>query len=225
MLSFEDTPATATVEVVAPETELQTENSRIVQKAKSIVITSDAQNAFAANFLIEIKGAAKRVVDFFADSKKKAHEAWKAICANEKTLTDPLEDAERIVKRTMAAYAEAQEKLREEALAKAQAEAMKLQAQAEKALKKGDGEKAEELQVKAAMTAAEVNYIPTKTSGVSYSKVWKWRITDADLIPREYLIPNEKHLNAVAKATGGALKVPGIEFYQETQIAAKAHKQ
>jgi len=222
MLAFDTLEVKNEVQEPRPEVRLKTENSMIVTEAESIVIKSDADNAAAAEFLTIIKGAAKKVVEFFSDSKRKAAEAHKAICANEKAMLSPLENAETIVKRKIGTWIDAQTRLRIEAERKAAAEAAKLQAQAEKAMKKGNEEKAEELHVQAAMTAASVDYVPQKTEGVHSVKVWKWKVVDESKIPREYLVPNEKVLNAVAKSSGGVMKIPGIEFYPETSIVARA---
>ena len=206
-----------------PEAKLKNENSMIVSEANSIEITTDADNAEAATFLMKIKGASKKVVEFFAPSKKAASEAHKAICANEKTMLRPLEDAEAIVKRKIRAWLDAQEKLRIEAERKAAEEAAKLQAKADKAMKKGEEEKAQELQLQAAMAVARVDYAPQKTAGVHSMKVWRWKVVDETAIPREYLVPNEAALNALAKSTRGSMKISGIEFYEETSIVAKAN--
>lgn len=60
-----------------------------------------------------------------------------------------------------------------------------------------------------------------KAAGTSYRTTWKARVVDASLIPREYLIPDEKMLAAMAKAAKGPSKIPGVEFYSEKTIGGR----
>lgn len=55
---------------------------------------------------------------------------------------------------------------------------------------------------------------PTKLAGAA--KVWKFKITDPSLVPREYLTVDETLVRrAVA---GGSREIPGVEIYQEDQL-------
>ena len=55
--------------------------------------------------------------------------------------------------------------------------------------------------------------------GLGSRKVWKWRITDKTLIPREYLTVNEIVLNALSKTAKSHPEViPGIEFYEDLEM-------
>ncbi len=60
-----------------------------------------------------------------------------------------------------------------------------------------------------------------KVSGVSLRENWSFRIVDENLIPREYLKPDEKLLGEVARSMKGKIKVPGVEFFSETGISSK----
>lgn len=46
--------------------------------------------------------------------------------------------------------------------------------------------------------------------GISPRETWTFEVEDADAIPREFLIPDEKRLKKIAKAQGAALMVPGL---------------
>ncbi|OGV45825.1 MAG: hypothetical protein A2017_18160 [Lentisphaerae bacterium GWF2_44_16] len=219
------------IQETKPEIQLQNENSLLVKKAQGIVIASDAENTVAAEFLTSIKGAAKKVKDFFADSKKKAHEAWKAVCGNEAKMLSPLEQAEEIVKKKISAYIETQNRLRFESERKAAEEAARLQKQADKAMKKGDTEMGESLQLEAAMTVAQVAYIPQKNEGISMRYSWNWEVEDITKIPREYLTVDAGLLDSIAKTQKADAnskpadflrKIPGIKFFTKSTIAAKA---
>lgn len=115
------------------------------------------------------------------------------------------------------AWREKQEAAQKEAerLAKAgkQAEAAKATAEAEKAAQKAEErrQQAAEVQVVAPTLASSVG----KVEGLSFRTNWKMRILDVSLIPREYLIPDEKKLNNLSVSSQGSLKIPGVEFYSE----------
>ena len=69
--------------------------------------------------------------------------------------------------------------------------------------------------LKLAPPAPAIKSVP----GLGSRKVWKWRITDKTLIPREYLTVNEIVLNALAKtAKTHPEQIPGIEFYEDLEM-------
>jgi len=60
--------------------------------------------------------------------------------------------------------------------------------------------------------------IQTKVEGLGSRKVWKWRCSNLDQVPRAYLMLNEKLLNSLATSTKGSQQIPGIEFYQDVEM-------
>lgn len=225
---------TAQVEVVEDEkTKLQrTIVSPIIAWAKGLVIKTAADFEKAGDYLVShIKDGQKKIDVLFDPTIKAAHEAHREACAAKKAMRDPLDEAERIAKDKLKAYKEEVARLQREAerkaiaeAAKLQEEAAKLQAQSAKALAKGDESKAQEkaeAAEAASVQAAQVQVAAVapaplkKFAGFSIRKVWKWKVVDAARIPREYLVPNEAALNALAKSTKGSMKIDGIEFYEE----------
>lgn len=85
------------------------------------------------------------------------------------------------------------------------------------------GDKQAEAQQEAAAIQAEPVYIPPvilpketpKIQGLSFRTAWKYRITTEALIPRQYLIPDEKKIGAVIRASQGKINIPGITPYEE----------
>lgn len=61
--------------------------------------------------------------------------------------------------------------------------------------------------------------VPT-VAGIATKKVWKFRVTDASLVPDDYKIIDEKKLGALARAMKGTVKVPGVEFYADDSLSA-----
>lgn len=62
-----------------------------------------------------------------------------------------------------------------------------------------------------------------KVAGLSMRTVYRARVVNAAIVPREWLIVNEAALLKFAEATQGVAPVPGVEFYAET-IAASARR-
>lgn len=58
----------------------------------------------------------------------------------------------------------------------------------------------------------------TKVAGLGSRKVWRWRITNKLLVPREYLAINETLLNALSKSLKQPDAIPGIEFYPDIEM-------
>lgn len=57
-------------------------------------------------------------------------------------------------------------------------------------------------------------------SGVSFREAYDVVIVDPKLVPREYLIVDEKKIKAVVKASRGTIMIPGVRVTQTTQVAA-----
>lgn len=62
--------------------------------------------------------------------------------------------------------------------------------------------------------------IKPEIKGQSERKIWKARVIDASLVPREWMIPNLQGLDAFAKSTRGAMKIAGVEMYEETTMSS-----
>jgi len=167
-----------------------------------------------------IEEARKAITKPLDEAKKKAMDLFR----------DPLElltRAEKFVKKAILDFQQRQEKVRREQEAKLREqqrkEAERLQKRAEKAESKGQEEKAEELKQQAEeKQAINPTVAPTfeKTKGISTKKIWKFKIVDIKSIPREYMMPDEKAIGQIVRATKGTLQIPGVEIYSEETIAA-----
>ena len=140
------------------------------------------------------------------------------------------EKAEQEAARQRAAEAEARakaEQARSEADTASAAERKKLLAQAEAAERKAAAAavKAEEKSEQAAASFAPAVHVQTsapRVTGLATSKIWKAEVIDANLVPREFLLVDEKRLDKFAKAMKEQAKVPGVRFYAQEVLSAKA---
>jgi hypothetical protein len=75
----------------------------------------------------------------------------------------------------------------------------------------------------AKVTAAVVVLAPVKipSQEVITKKNWKFKIVNAQQVPLQFCIPNEKLLQSLATSMKEAASVPGVEFYFEETISAR----
>jgi hypothetical protein len=98
-------------------------------------------------------------------------------------------------------------------------EAKKLQAKAESIVDRAEAE-ADTLEMRASIvTAPTIRHEEPKAKGLAMKTLWYAKVVNADIVPNEYKVVNEKALDDIAKATKGAIKIPGVEFYSKS-IAA-----
>lgn len=222
---------------------LESEVPAVVQQANAITVTDPASAAKAADFLRTIKTMLGRVADAYDGIVEAAHKAHKTAVAKRKEFTDPLQQAESVIKRRIGDYQMAEErkrreledKLRREAEEAARIETERLRAAEETrrleeamALEaSGDKVAADEILeapvVVEQVIAAPVIVAPTapKLEGVSGRTTWRYRIINAALIPREYLMPNETMIGGTVRAQKDKTKIPGVEVYPDTSISAR----
>lgn len=203
------------VEKFSPEIEM------LASGAAQIAVRTNEERSAAVTFIREkIKPWQARVMDYFAPTKESAHKTWKGIVAQEKEVLTKLDEVERRVKDAILVFDREQEKIRreEEARLRAEAEA-KAEAERDRLLREAKKLKGEE-KTEAVMQALAVSPEPVaapppvmRTGHDSTGTTWKARVVDITLVPRAYLLPDQKALDAVARETKGAEKIPGVEFY------------
>jgi hypothetical protein len=96
-----------------------------------------------------------------------------------------------------------------------------LELKASKAEERGNTDKAIALTQMAVSTVAPVIRTDApKIAGQSVREVWMFQIEDASLIPRQYLMPDEKKLGQLARMMKAEAKLPGVRFYSENRVAS-----
>jgi hypothetical protein len=209
---------------------IKAEVATVVEAARSLQITTPVQYTGAADFLKGLKAAQKHVVGHFEKMKAATYAAWKSVTKEESDMLTPLTEAEVLVKRGMLAFQQEQENIR-------QAEQRRLQAAADETARK-ERERLEKEAAKlktpelrearlehAAAVIAPVVQVAAVTpviAGQSVRKTWKARVVNSDAVPRAWLMVNEKSLAAFAVATKGAVKVDGVEFYEDSTLASSS---
>ena len=200
-------------------------------RAKAIIVNSDDTYKEAGEFLRDIKTLHKAITEHHDPMIKAAHEAHRVSIAAKKKFTDPLDEAERLVKPKMAIYVreielakqKEREKLEREAREKAEAEALQRAKEAEAAGDKASAEQILQEAVDSPPVILESKDDKPQSEGVSTKKTWKWRLKDESKVDRKYMIVDEKKINALVRALGKVAQetVGGIEVFEEINVSVK----
>lgn len=211
--------------------------SELTEETQSLValaatpVTTPAEYADAADDVKRIKGALKRVTAIRGLMAAAARQAIiKLFGASEDDVQraeKDLKNAETARKRAMIAFDQEQKRQQREAQLAAEAAAGKererLLARSAKAEASGNMAKAAVLEHQALTVVAPVLMRETpRISGQSIREIWKYRIRDASLLPREYTMPDDKKIGGVVRAMRGDTSIPGVEVYSESSLASSA---
>ena len=221
-----------------PEIEvIKSEALTIPEKAK-LILVKDAETMAAANsFFLTIKGLRKKIGEALDPLIAANFQAHKVAVAKKKELEAPLVLAEGWLNSQISNYHQEQEKIRraeenrllkialeEEAARRKKAEEEKL---AQAALLEAAGAKDEADQlVSEAIQETEAPVIieqPKATTpkvemnGMAMVTNWKFRVTNDNLIPRQYLSVDESKIGAIVRSQKENTNIPGIQVYPETK--------
>jgi hypothetical protein len=175
-----------------PDGALTARSKQVLDLAKTVPCETQVQREKAAKILVGIKKEIKEVEAQRDEFAKPAFALYKKAREKAKPILDPLEQAEVVLKDRIAKGLDADNERTAKALAAA----------------KSAGE------VTAVVTSA-----PAELAGVSFRKIPKYRVTDEALVPRKFLTINHAKIQLALKEDRDT-PIPGIEFYDETSVAA-----
>ena len=134
-----------------------------------------------------------------------------------KSFTERLGGIQASVRGKLGAYASRQE------LERRKAEEAARKAQAELQAKLNDEAKAanvEPVQIMEPALPKQHTVVRSESGGsATQRKVWKFEVTDAQAVPREYLVVNESLVRQ--HVANGVREIPGVRIYEDIQIALK----
>jgi len=228
------------VTVFDGQNDLQNEVAPIAERAQHITIYDQITRDDAMRLIRTLKGAQKRVEDYWRPIKAGEYESWKRICAREAEMLMPLKQTEKIVKDKVSTFDDALERVRIAEQRRLQAEAdARAEAERQRLLKQAEKLKTAELR-EARIAEAESLSAPTvvlppavaKSEGESTVHRWKARLIDITELIRAaangnplaigLLEFNQVAANRQAVASKNHIEVPGVEFYCEQSLAVKA---
>jgi hypothetical protein len=205
--------------------EIQASIPRLVAQAQDLEIVDNDDYLTSGTLLDLVLDRQKKITDFFEEPAKQANNVHKFITSLRATLLTPLQQVEELMKGRRRDFRTKQERKRrlkeeeERKLAKEQAEqeAIREAAQLEEI---GETEAANTIIERAASAPPPPVVVPStipKEQGKSVRKVYKFRITNAKLIKREFLMPDESNIGSIVSRLGpdAASIVGGIEVYPD----------
>ena len=210
------------VNLTPQEDEVTKEVATVEVQANALKVIDTASYLAAGELWKSIKTLRAKIADTFDDIIKAAHLAHKKAIEKKKMHDDPLNAAERLVKKEMERFDTEQERIRKaeedrlQEIAQKEAEDRRLE-EALAAEKAGRKEEAAAI-IETPVTIAPVviaKVTPKMEGGPVYRTIWKFRIMNAALIPREYLMPDEVKIGGIVRSMKSAVSIPGIEAYEE----------
>lgn len=219
-------------ELMTIKTEVEPKTKDMQEETQAIQVRTHAEAEAASALRNAIKEGIDQITKKLAPSKKRAHEAHRAICALEKELLAPWQAAEVAVAGKIASWHQEEERKRREAQRQAEKEERERRERealeaAEAAQAAGDREAADAILEEA--TTAPVHAPPpppTPTvAGTSFRQGWEFEIVKPDLLKRDFLMADEKAIRAAVNRMGtSAHRVVGpgaLRIYRKTTVARR----
>lgn len=203
------------------------ETQLIVKEAQGIVIKTQADYIIAGELRKRIKGKIKEIDERRKSLTLPLDGVKKSIMAMFNPMLELLEKGVARIDNGVIAYSEEQDRKAREAQAKADEEARKEREKAESRAKeleaKGKFEKAQAMQDKADnIIAPVITSAAPKISGQTIKEMWDFEIIDIDIIPRQYLIPNEVLLRKTVSASSGKILISGIKIFSKKIVSGRS---
>ncbi len=155
------------------------------------------------DYEIPNEDAAETVAEILTDT----HNKIKEIDAKRKTITKPILEAKRAADALFKPAINALEEVKVLLKGKLTTFTRQQEEARKEALESGD--------VSQALATPE----PQAPEGVATRRVWTFEVTDAEAIPREYLILDTAEVKEEMKRKGPEnVEIPGIRIYQETKV-------
>ena len=206
---------------IPPEAENATKAALAYAEAVHVEVTTPDQYLSAGDVLKQVKARGKALEELRVKLTAPILAAKKNIDEMFRNPIARLSLAEGQIKSAMVFYDrevqrkadEERRRLQAEADAKAEAERKRLAEAAAKARE----EKAAEVQAPQVQVTVPV----VKVGGTQMRDCWKYRVVNADLVPREFLAIDEKKLGQHARANRDTVPVAGVEFYNEPTMAVR----
>lgn len=202
--------------------ELKNQAPVLMEATRQVAISDSHSYAIAGELWLRLKIFREKWLEKMAPIKKSADQTHKMIVALEKEIDRPAEERQTRIKGLMEEYdRDQQEKARKQEvelarIARESQEARILEAAVE-AEKSGDKALALTIIETPVQTPAVVipKDVPKLEGGPVFREVWQFEIERADLIPRAYLIPDEKKIGQVVRAMKDQTNIPGIKVFSK----------
>jgi len=172
---------------------------------KKIVVKDGESLSKANNALVYIKGLRSKIKEAFDPIIKKAKLVHQVAIDQMRKTERPLVEAEQYIKPQISSYMAELERERQKA---AQKERERIKAEKDFGLEPS----------KPAIVPIKEKL---KLKGVSIRKIWKFKITNANIVPAIYWKIDMQEIGQVGRESKGQAKIAGVEFYSEDVVASR----
>jgi len=218
------------------ENTLGREATEIERRVQALKVDSELSYGAAGELLKQVKAVQKTIKSYWEPMRVSAKATYDDVLAKKKEMLDPVDAAEKTLKKKMGAYTLEQERiareLEEKRRREAEAEANRKLEEAAALEAKGDSDGAEY-----AMAEAEVydSYAETvsvkpkqqKVSGITTSRTWKIKSIDSSKVPVFFQGVELRPVDAsavlrIVKASKGQISIPGVEIEEVVNMSVRA---
>jgi hypothetical protein len=210
----------------------------LVVRARELEVVDQTSLTEATERLLHIKDIRRRLDAEFDPGIQRAHALHKALVAQKKKWTGTLDEAEAELRPKVAHYLEVEDRRRLEAEREAQLAKERAAREAENSVDKAhqmlqDGLLDEAAAVRSgvadkaasAISAAEAAIPPKPVAPGTYLRdEWNFEIENEELIPRAFLIPNEKRIRNFIAAMKEQAVIPGVRIFRKKNISVRTPK-
>ena len=197
-------------------------NQLIVVQSEEFMISTQEQYTQASEFLKSIMDAKKKVKEYWANTKKTAHDAWKNICNKENEMLNPLETAEKNIKDKIGMWEKIQK-------AKAEEQKRKLEEQRQKMIEQYKNSENEDERAMAEVmenTPVVADVAFEKAKGISSQKTYDVEIIDESKVPiyvqgMEIRPINLSAIKKLATQSKGKIQIDGVKIIEKEIIKCR----
>ena len=202
---------TLTAEIVEIEMEVAT----IQEQSKAITITNASDIVQATEFLGAVKTRTNKIEELRVFFVGPLNDQVKNINAMFKKQIEPLNTIVANVKRAISDYTM-------EEMRKARAEEDRLAKLREKQNERREEKGLQPITTPLPIVEPPRQTVKSETSKTTTVKVWKFRILDIGLVPREYLRCEVKNAEVQKAIGGGTREIAGLEIYEDIEVRVSA---
>lgn len=208
--------------------EISKDINNLVSTSKQVIIKTAEDIKQATEFLTKIVARKKRIEELRLFFTKPLNDQVKAINAQFKSSSQPLEIIESEIKSKMIEYRKIEaEKIRKQQEKELEKQRKEFQAEQDRKMKEAEmlkgKEKKEVLKeikqeefIPVPSAIKQESQITSDAGSVKTRKTWKFDIVDEGLVPRKYLEVNEKAIREAVRQ--GIREIPGVNIYEEENI-------
>lgn len=229
---------TMTEEIITPEAEqiltpevvkfVKTETFQISRELNTLEVKTSEDDKKAVELGLANKSALKRIESFRLAIVKPLNDHVKTINGIFEKIMAPFETNDRVIKQKRDSFLREQERLRIEEQRRIDEQYRKEQAALDEARRKEQeklNKKAEKKGLEAVVLPPATVLPPPPKVEVSQTvrtdigrstvrKIMKFEVIEPALVPREYLMPDEKKIGAAVRAKL-ATSIPGVKIWEE----------